>query len=318
MGKKKKTILKKLGVIKRIRVRKREKKFTPTLTKNQELEKILASFEQTESDTESIEEKTTGLISFEHRITDMEFKLRYLNLKDVFDRDYGRSFPSLNSSLLIIDSEGRHFSAFKAGYNQVSGDLLSFFKVNGLRPGDVISVEYDRNELSGDGSYIVRIKSNKKVTPEDVQKEPKQRASKVKPAEGRVIRSDEETVTSPQIEDVAPSQIEMGQDEKDTDLILFEHRITDMEVKLKYLNLRDIDNKEYGRSFPSTNSELLIIDGDGRHFSAFKAGYNQVSGDLFSFFKVNGLRSGDVISVEYDRSEIADDGSHVMHIKTKK
>jgi hypothetical protein len=167
MGEEKKTILKKLGVIKRIRVRKREKEIAliekeitpPPLTKNQELEKLLASFDQTENYTESIEEKTTDLISFEHMITDLEFKLRYLNLKDVFDNEYGESFPNLNSSILIVDGAGRHFFAFKEDFNRISGDLLSFFKANDLKPGEVIFIDYDCSEISDKGSHVVHIKT---------------------------------------------------------------------------------------------------------------------------------------------------------------
>lgn len=316
MGNNKKTILKKLGVVKRIRVRKREKKFTSSpLTKNQELEKILESFDQMSNENESIEEKTTGLIAFEHRLTDLEFKLKYLNLKDVFDREFGRLFPPYNSEIVIIDGQGRRFSAVKAGYNQISGDLLTFFKVNGLKPGDVISIEYDRDKISNEG-FIVNIKSNKKITP-NITEEDEKDAVKNKPGRQRVEPTKEELKPSPKIDTSPELKIEMGEQEKETDLLSFEHKITDIEFKLKYLNLRDVYNKEYGRSFPSVNSELIIIDGEGRRFSALKAGHNQVSGDLLSFFKTNSLKPGDVILIDYDRTEISD-GNHIIHIKNKK
>ena len=159
MGKKK-TIFQKIGAVKRIRVRKKEEKFAPPSQskKNKELEKILASFDKMDKDFGLGEEKTTGAVSFEHSITDLEFKLKYLSLKDVSGKDYSRSFPTFNSNILIIDDDGRYFFATKAGLNQISGDLLSFFEMNDLKPGDTILVDYDSSEISGDGRYVVHIK----------------------------------------------------------------------------------------------------------------------------------------------------------------
>ena len=105
--------------------------------------------------------KSGVLLTFEHELTEFEFKLRYLNLKDITGKEYGRFFPSIRSQLVLIDGEGRKFSVTRVGNNQISGDLFSFFKANELKPGDSISVEYDREERSEDGESVIHIKSKK-------------------------------------------------------------------------------------------------------------------------------------------------------------
>ncbi len=72
--------------------------------------------------------------------------------------EYGRFFPPVRSKLVIIDENGRKFSAIRAGNNQISGDILQFLNTNGLKPGDKISFEYDREEKSSEGKAIIRLK----------------------------------------------------------------------------------------------------------------------------------------------------------------
>ena len=93
----------------------------------------------------------------------------HLNLKDIGGTGYGGYFPPIKSKLVIIDEEGREFPVIKVGNNQISGDLFSFFKANQLEPGDVISVEYDREELSEDRRHILHLKSKKLDTSETDQ-----------------------------------------------------------------------------------------------------------------------------------------------------
>ena len=99
-----------------------------------------------------------NLLSFDHELTDFEYKLHYLNLKDLTGSEYGRFFPPVRSKLVVMDKEGRKFSAIRAGNNQISGDILQFLNTNGLKPGDKISFEYDREEKSDEGKAILRLK----------------------------------------------------------------------------------------------------------------------------------------------------------------
>ena len=119
--------------------------------------------ETDETEDAKEEDKKSGVsLIFEHELTEFEFKLRYLNLKDVAGKEYGRLFPPIRSQLVIIDAEGRKFSATRVGNNQISGDLFSFFNVNKFKPGDLISFEYDREERSEDGDSVIHIKPKKK------------------------------------------------------------------------------------------------------------------------------------------------------------
>jgi len=115
-------------------------------------------------DAPDIEEKKAinpNLVSFDHNITDFEVKLRYLNLKDTMGKEYGRFFPPIRSRFVIMDEEGREFSVIRAGNNQISGDVIRFLSSNDLKPGDLVSVEYDRDERSNQGLHIIRFKIKK-------------------------------------------------------------------------------------------------------------------------------------------------------------
>ena len=105
-----------------------------------------------------VKKTNPNLLSFDHELTDFECKLRYINLKDLTGSEYGRFFPPVRSNLVIIDDECRKFSAIRAGNNQISGDILQFLNANGLKPGDKISFEYDREEKSDEGKAVVHLK----------------------------------------------------------------------------------------------------------------------------------------------------------------
>jgi hypothetical protein len=115
--------------------------------------------EKTETYINSDEKVNTNLVSFDHKLTDFEIKLKYLNLKDTDGREYGKLFPPIKSKIVIVDDEGRKYQMTKAGVNQLSGNLLSLIKSNDFKVGDVISIEYDRESKSENGRYIVRIKN---------------------------------------------------------------------------------------------------------------------------------------------------------------
>ena len=59
---------------------------------------------------------------------------------------------------MIIDEEGRKFSAIRAGNNQISGDILQFLNANDLKPGDKILFEYDREERSDERKTVLHLK----------------------------------------------------------------------------------------------------------------------------------------------------------------
>lgn len=105
----------------------------------------------------TIESKKTNSIIFDHELTEFEYKLRYLNLKDITGKEYGRLFPPIKSKLIILDNEGRKYSIIRAGNNQISGDLYLFFNQNNIKPGDIFSVEYDREEYSEEGKHIIHL-----------------------------------------------------------------------------------------------------------------------------------------------------------------
>ncbi len=100
--------------------------------------------------------------------------------------------------------------------------------------------------------------------------------------------------------------------------IIFDHELTEFEYKLRYLNLKDITGKEYGRLFPPIKSKLIIVDNDGRKYSIIRAGNNQISGDLYLFFNQNNIKPGDIFSIEYDREEYSEEGKHIIHFIIKK
>ena len=112
-------------------------------------------------ENEKEEKKSRGSIKFEHELTDLEFKLRYLDLNDLTGKKFGRFFPPIRRKLVIFDEGGRKFSVTRVGSNQISGDVLSYFKSNQLKPGNIISIEYDYEEKSKEGTNIIHLKSKK-------------------------------------------------------------------------------------------------------------------------------------------------------------
>ncbi len=116
---------------------------------------------QNKEDIKSDEKASFNLIKFDHVLTDFEIKLKYLNLKDINGKEYGKLFPPIKSQLVIVDNEGRKFSMTKAGVNQISGNFLSLINANNLKVGDVITIEYDRDNISKNGNYIINIKAKK-------------------------------------------------------------------------------------------------------------------------------------------------------------
>jgi len=149
--------------IKRIRRRKRQKKVKiPPKILKEEAETQNYTIKNDEDESLNIsEEKSLSIVSFEHIITDFELKLRYLNLKDTSDAEYGYLFPPIKSKFIVIDDEEREYSVTRAGRNQISGDLYKFFNENNLKPGDTIIIEYDREGLSNQGKRVIHIKAKK-------------------------------------------------------------------------------------------------------------------------------------------------------------
>lgn len=149
--------------IKRVRRRKRVKraKIQPRIIHEEsEGQKDIIVEDDAEVDTIS-DEKSSSVVSFEHIITDFELKLRYINLKDTSDAEFGYLFPPIKSKFIAIDDEEREFSVIRAGRNQISGDLYKFFNENGLKPGDTIVIEYDRDSLPKEGKRVIHIKTKK-------------------------------------------------------------------------------------------------------------------------------------------------------------
>ena len=56
-----------------------------------------------------VEEKS-DLIVFDHELTKFEYKLKYLNLKDLDGSEYGRYFPPIRNKIIIIDEENRNYT----------------------------------------------------------------------------------------------------------------------------------------------------------------------------------------------------------------
>jgi len=149
--------------IKRVRRRKRVKraKIQPKIIHEEsEGQQEVVVEDDEEVDTIS-DETSSSILSFEHIITDFELKLKYLNLKDTSDAEFGYLFPPIKSKFIVIDDEEREFSVIRAGRNQISGDLYQFFNENGLKPGDTIVIEYDRESFPKDGKRVIYIKIKK-------------------------------------------------------------------------------------------------------------------------------------------------------------
>lgn len=119
--------------------------------------------------------------------------------------------------------------------------------------------------------------------------------------------------------DIEKTEIDINSDEEvNTNLVSFDHILTDFEIKLKYLNLKDTDGREYGKLFPPIKSKIVIVDDDGRKYQMTKAGVNQLSGNLLSLINSNEYKVGDVISIEYDRESKSENGRYIVRIKNKK
>ncbi len=113
-------------------------------------------------DNKTVEvEENKNLITFDHELTNFEYKLKYLNLRDLDGTEYGRYFPPIRNKLFIIDDEDRKFTVIRAGNNQLTGDLLTFFKKNDIKPGDIFKFEYDPEKRNEDGIHLLRLKKKK-------------------------------------------------------------------------------------------------------------------------------------------------------------
>ena len=151
-----------LGTIKRIRRRKRVKsaRMPPRIGDEDFRVKPVEKVKEKKENITVSEEKSTSMVSFDHILTEFELKLRYLNLKDAGDAEFGHLFPPIKSKFIVIDDEGREYSVVRAGRNQISGDLYRLFNVNDFKSGDMFAIEYDREETK-DGKYVIHIKSKK-------------------------------------------------------------------------------------------------------------------------------------------------------------
>jgi len=141
--------------------------------------------------------------------------------------------------------------------------------------------------------------------------------------------SDDHLFEGNKIKDESEKQIKTTVDKKEKNketaektinpnLVSFDHEITDFEVKLHYLNLRDINGKEYGRYFPPIRSNILVVDDKERKFSVIRAGNNQISGDIIQIINANNLKPGDIVKIEYDNEEKSDRGKSIIRLKIKK
>ena len=141
--------------------------------------------------------------------------------------------------------------------------------------------------------------------------------------------SDDHLFEGTRIKDEPEKQIKTTVDKKEIikektektinpNLVSFDHEITDFEVKLHYLNLRDTTGKEYGRYFPPIRSNLVVVDDEARKFSVIRAGNNQISGDIIQIISANNLKPGNIVKIEYDNEERSDQGKSVIHLKIKK
>jgi len=46
----------------------------------------------------------------------------------------------------------------KVGNNQISGSLISLVQSNKLKAGDILTIEYDKEEPLIDGKYVIHVK----------------------------------------------------------------------------------------------------------------------------------------------------------------
>lgn len=113
--------------------------------------------EKKENVAVEVDEKS-NLIVFDHELTKFEYKLKYLNLRDLDGSEYGRYFPPIRNKIIIIDEEDRKYTVIRAGNNQLTGDLLTFFKNNDIKPGDIFKFEYDQEERNEEGIHLLRLK----------------------------------------------------------------------------------------------------------------------------------------------------------------
>jgi len=150
-----------ISTLKRIRRRKRVRnvRIPPKIINEEKNNKVKIEKTDKKDDIETSDEKTTKGITFEHVLTEFEIKLRYLNLKDTQNVEYGQYFPPIRSNLIIIDNQGREFLTIRAGRNQISGEIYRLFKVNEYKPGIKITIQYDREEISDTGKHVIHIKT---------------------------------------------------------------------------------------------------------------------------------------------------------------
>ena len=101
-------------------------------------------------------------------------------------------------------------------------------------------------------------------------------------------------------------------------MLSFDHELTEIEVKLKYLNLKDLAGKQYGSLFPPVRSQILVFDDEDRKYNMVKAGINQITGDFYFLISKNEYKPGDILTIEYDREESTDEYRDILHIRLKK
>ena len=76
-----------------------------TSSTNIDIDEIEEKDKQIKNDKEEITTETnkkTNLISFEHKLTEFEYKLKYMNLRDLEGSEYGSYFPSVSYTHLTL------------------------------------------------------------------------------------------------------------------------------------------------------------------------------------------------------------------------
>ena len=136
--------------------------------------------------------------------------------------------------------------------------------------------------------------------------------------EGRKIVIDEDEELRKQKVKIDINQDKIKSEKISATMISFNHELTEFEIKFKYLNLKDVNGRMLGRSFPPIRSRLVILDNEGRKFLMNKVGNNQISGDLITLIRANEFKPGDILTIGYDPEEEHMDGRFIIHIKSKK
>lgn len=108
------------------------------------------------------------MIKFEHTMTQPEVESTYINLKDDYGNQYGDSFPSPKTKLLIIDQENRSFPASKHHRTQIWGasGIRDWFRTNNIKTETTVLIRYDPNELSLERMPIIHIDLENEEPPE--------------------------------------------------------------------------------------------------------------------------------------------------------